>query len=221
MTVLKKITAFLLVMLSLFSVTSCTKQENNRDYDPSEVEAAAEELINKSFILNEILYGKGIGFIPDDSSIIYKKADEKSLLEFGISSIDDLKNKISEVFSEKYIESIEKSDIFTALLDGEVTVSHTRYFEDGEGEDKVFYVNSVYNYALKNPYEYISDVKAIRSEGEFVIVSAAVRATREDGKVRDFDHEIRLIEEDAGWRLASQTYVVYNEYTDIYEDMNK
>jgi hypothetical protein len=74
---------------------------------------------------------------------------------------------------------------------------------------------------LKNSYEYIGSVKAVRSEGDFVIVSATVRATRDGSISKDFKLEIKLIEESEGWRLASPTYKVYNEYTDIYEDMTK
>ena len=99
---------------------------------------------------------------------------------------------------------------------------YARYFEDEDKDGKyTIYVNKYYDFALKNSYEYVGSVKAVRSEGEYVIVSATVKATREDGISRDFNLEIKLIEESEGWRLASPTYKVYNEYTDIYEDMIK
>ncbi len=222
----KKYTASLLLIIFVLSLISCGDKateegKKNREYDAAEVEAAAAELIERSVILNELLYGKGIGYIDDGTTLIYKKADEESLSSFGVSSIADIKSEIEEVFSSSYIATIEKSDIFSPLVDGETTISHTRYFEDGEGEESIFYVNSAYSYVLKNEYEYVSSPKAQRSDGDYVIVRITIRATRSDGKVRDFEHEIKLIEEDAGWRIASQTYVVYNEYTDIYEDMIK
>ena len=107
-------------------------------------------------------------------------------------------------------------------MEDEITKSYARYFEDEDEEGKtVIYVNKSYNFVLKNSYEYIGRVKAERSEGDFVIVSATVRATRDGGISKDFKLEIKLIEESEGWRLASPTYKVYNEYTDIYEDMTK
>ncbi len=216
-----KILSAILLFSVCFSFISCNNEVKNREYDKEEVETAAKSLIEKSLILNEILYGKGIGYIDDESSLIYKTADEKSLESFGVYSVEDIKNEISKVFSSKYIASIEKSDIFTPLVEDDVTIGYARYFEDEKDGKITFYVNSSYNFALKNPYEYIGNIEAIRSEGEYVIVKAIVKATRKDGKIREFEHEIKLIEESAGWRLATSTYVVYNEYTDIYEDMNK
>ncbi len=222
MTAFKKMTALFLIIILCFSLFSCKEEIKNRDYDKAEVEAAARVLIEKSLILNEILYGKGIGYIEDDSALIYKEADKESLKSFGVSSIAEIRDEISQVFSSKYIENIEKSDIFKPLVEDNVTISTTRYFEDGEGEEKVFYVNSAYEYVLKNSYEYLSDITAVRSEGEYVIIKARVKATRsDDGRIKTFDNEIKLIEESAGWRLASTTFVVYNKSTDIYNGIDK
>ncbi len=216
-----KLISTLLLLILCFSVFSCTEEIKNREYNKEEVEAAAKSLIEKSIILNEILYGKGIGYIEDGNTVIYKKADNSSLESLGVSSLSEIRTKISDVFSSKYIESIEKSDIFTPLIEDDVTVGYARYFEDEKDGEVTLYVNSSYRYALKNQYEYIGSISAVRSEGEFVIIKTTVKAIRADGKIREFPHEIKLIEESAGWRLASSTYVVYNEYTDMYEDMNK
>ena len=136
--------------------------------------------------------------------------------------------KLAEVFSSKYIEKkLEGTDVFNSGTDGENIRFYARYYDgtDEDGSDHV-YVNSIYEYDLKNKYEYISEPRAVGSIGDLVIVKATVRATMEKGdvespKTKDIEHEIRLIEENGNWRLYTSTYVVYNEYTDIYENMNK
>ena len=214
--------ALFLLLVLLCSFVSCTEEEYNREYNAKEVEDAAEALIKKSLVLNEILYGKGIGYIEDESTQIYKVADQKSLDKFGIVRLSDIEKMLREVFSKSYIETVYSSDIFTPLVEDEITKMYARYFDDEEKDGKyTIYVNKYYDFVLKNKYEYIGKVKAVRSEGDYVIVSSTVRAEREGGISKDFNLEIKLIEESEGWRLASPTYKVYNEYTDIYEDMTK
>ena len=212
----------ILSLVMTFSLFSYAEEEYNREYNAAEVEAAAEDLIERSLVLNEILYGKGIGYIEDESTSIYKLADENSLKNFEIEHLSDIEPRLREVFSKAYVDTVYSSDIFTPLVEDEITKSYARYFEDEDKEGKsTIYVNKSYNFVLKNSYEHIGNIKAVRSEGDFVIVSATVRATRDGGISKDFELEIKLIEESEGWRLASPTYKVYNEYTDIYEDMTK
>lgn len=229
-----KVKSYFLLVLSLFTLFSlfgCTDESTpptyNREFVASEVEAAAKILIERSIDFNEILYGKGIEYEDDHSNSIYKPAADAALQKYGIRSVEDLKFKLSEVFSSGYIDQINKSDIFNPVVDDGGVRRYTRYFDktDEDGNTKLF-VNAVYDYVLKNTYEYITDPKAVRSSGDVVIVKATVRATIKDEegnvkKARDFDHEIKLVEESSGWRIHSSTYIVYNEYTDIYEEMTK
>ena len=230
-----KAKSYFLLILSLFTLLlliGCTAKQTppptyNREFVASEVEAAAKTLIERSLDFNEILYGKGIEYEADHSNSIYKPASDASLEKYSISTVEDLKSKLSEVFSSGYIDQVNKSDIFNPVVDDGGVRRYTRYFDKTQegGETKLF-VNAVYDYVLKNTYEYITEPKALRSSGDVVIVVATVRATikDEEGKVkktRDFDHEIKLVEEASGWRIHSSTYIVYNEYTDIYEEMTK
>ncbi|MBQ8322103.1 MAG: hypothetical protein IJX92_07045 [Clostridia bacterium] len=223
-----RIIIFLLTLLLSLSLFSCTESTvKNREYDEQEVLLEARELIEKSISLNEILYGDGLSYDEESGIGIYKEATEESLSKYGIADMKDLTEKIEAVFSDSYIKTINSSDIFNPIVDEGVTLSYARYFEDEKETDdpqlkkSIILVNSKYEYTLKNKYEYIGELSVKGSEGEYVIVSSVVRATRADGAVRDFVIEIKLIEETYGWRLSTPTYVVYNEYTDIYEDMIK
>ncbi len=236
----KRVLLIFTIITLLLSLFSCSGNEEeptvtNRNYNKTEVEEAAKALIENSISLNEILYGKGLEWEEDGGVGIYKKATQNSLSHYDIKTVADLKEKLTDVFSSKYIDALNKSDVFSSVKDGETIKHYTRYYDhtekvgEGDGEkteETYLLVNTVYNYPLKNRYEYISEPVAKRAEGEYVIVVATVRATiiGDDGevkKVRDFEHEIKLIEENGNWRLDSGTYIVYNEYTDIYEDMNK
>lgn len=216
----RSVIAVTLLLSLILSLLSC-KEEYNREYNKEEVEHEAMRLINESLILNEIIYGKGIDYIEDDTNLIYKKADKASLEYYKINSLSDIKTRLSSVFSKSYVDAIYRSDIFTPLVEDDVTKRYARYFEEENDGVLDIFVNICYDYALKNSYEYVGGVVADRSVGDYVYVKATVKATREDGKVKEFPIEIRLVEEENGWRLASSTYLVYNEYTDIYEDMTK
>ncbi|MBO5009701.1 MAG: hypothetical protein J6D20_03250 [Clostridia bacterium] len=227
----KRVLLLLTAITLLFSLFSCTDDKDNsvknREYNAAEVEQAAKVLIEKSLSLNEILYGKGLEWEEGDSKEIYKKASSDSLNHYGINTVSELKQKISEVFSTKYIELLNKSDVFSSVKDDDSVRFYTRYFDDeDESGNTCIFVYTEYDYVLKNSYEYITEPKAVRSEGDLVIVKATVRASimGENGqisKVRDFEHEIKMIEENGAWRLDSETYIVYDEYRDKYENMNK
>lgn len=230
----KRRVLLLFVVLSvLFTIFSCSKEEpsevKNREYNAKEVEEAAKILIEKSLPYNEILYGKGLDFDSEDEGMgIYKKATEESLQKYGIKSVEDLKEKLSEIYSSKYIEKkLLSTDIFSSGSDGNNLKFYARYFDEVDEDGNTYvYVNSIYEYDLKNTYEYISEPRATSSIGDLVVIKATVRATMQQSntekpKTKDIEHEIRLIEENGKWLLYSSTYVVYDEYTDIYENMNK
>lgn len=223
----KRIISLFLVLVLALSFFGCKKENDeeqikNREYDKAQVEEAAKILIEKSIAVNEILFGSGLKYDEDDSNSIYKKASASSLESYGVNTVEDIKALAAEVYSSGYMSTVNASDIFSSVSDGENIRFYTRYYND---EDGGIYVNSTYDYVLKNKYEYISDPCAIGSIGDIVTVKVTVRATilgenGEEKKSRDFDHQIKMIEENGEWKLHSSSYIVYNEYTDIYEDMN-
>ena len=217
--VYKRIIATLLIALSLFSLFSC---ERDREYDEEQVLSATRELIDKSYKLNELLWGKGLSF-SDEGIGIYKLATEESLSEYGISTLEDIKNMAREVFSSMYLGIVFNSDVFTSVKIDDVIKSYARYYQkyDEDDEPAGIMVRSDYEYELKGSYEYADALSVIDVEGEIIVVRALATATSENDKTKTFEVDLRLIEEEGGWRLISPTYVVYNEYSDIYEDLKK
>ena len=215
----KKIIAVILSLITLLSLISC---EVDREYDEDEVITAARELVERSYSVNELLWGEGLEF-GEDGVGVYKAATSDSLKKYGIGSVEDMKNKVREVYSSSYSEKIFTSDIFTSVKIDNVIKGYARYSQKyGENDEPTeILVRTDYDFSLKGSYVYKDVFEVVDVEGEIIVISATVTATSHTGNTKDISCELRLIEEESGWRLVSPSYVVYNEYTDIYEDLNK
>ena len=198
--------------------------EIDRDYDETEVLSAAAELINLAEPLNEIYYGKGLD-CHESGLGIYRAARAESLEKYGISSVEELKAKTLEVFSEK-----EASLMFSAVLEplqiDDKIKKYARYYDQKDDDGRVtFMVNSEYEYEMTNSIEYGSNITISDVEGEEIIISIPVTLKRitDEGeeKTKQTAIEVRMIETEEGWRFNDSCFAVYNEYTDILEELNK
>ncbi len=213
-----RIVSLLLLITVLFSLTSC---EKDREYDEGEVLAVAKTLIELSIPLNEIYYGKGLDYNEDDGIGAYKRATSHTLMKYGIDTIDDLRAKTREVFSDSMSLSL-----FGMALDpiysGESIVGYRRYYQeyDEDGNPTTIMVRANYEHFASGVIEYRDGITVKDVEGEIIILSVPVTLTREsDGKTRDTEIEVRLIEEADGWRLHSDTFAVYNDSSDRYDEL--
>lgn len=212
------IISLFLILTSFISLISC---ERDREYDEAEVISAAESLIEKAVIINEIYYGKGIGYDEESGVGIYKRATDESLSEFEISSIDDLRAKTLEVFSDRRANTMF-STVLNSIKDDDVIVHYLRYYQhtDEDGESYIM-VNSQYDYYLKGSIEYQSGIRVKDVRREIIVISVPVKLTSEDGKIKYTEIEVDMIEESDGWRFDSPCDAVYNENTDKYEEIIK
>ena len=120
--------------------------------------------------------------------------------------------------------NISKDDghFFACVKEGDFILSAKWCFEKTiESAQCGIMVKSDYDYPLKNSYTYSDSFAVADVEGEVIVVRALVTVTREDGVVKNENLDIRMIEEVSGWRLLTPTYVVYNKYTEIYDNLNK
>ena len=218
---MKKIISLLTLFALLCSLISCG--EKNREYDESEVKQAAEILISKSAALNQIFWGEGIGYISDSSYSVgyYYPADIFSLYNYGIETVDDLKEKTMEVFSFAYSQNIF-STVLSSLNDGDGIYAYARYYQKySDAEEKVPETIMVYSKALvllKDEVRYNFDtMEVIGSKKETVFVTLTVDVVRgENTQTRAL--KVGLIEEEDGWRIDTPTYMSYVENSD-YEDL--
>ena len=98
--------------------------------------------------------------------------------------------------------------MFSSYGDGDSILGYARYYQ---GFDTLM-VYSKANALLTDTVEYLYDTLTVDgSLGEVVIVSISVTVTRGE-KSQTQTITVDLIEEDAGWRINTPTYIVYNEY---------
>lgn len=216
------VAALLLVALIVWIIVASIKKSNeipDREYDAAEVEAAARVLLEESKLLNYIYWGKGIPYVSDESlsSGSYYAADETYLAEIGISTIQDLRDKTSKVFSDEMCEWIYSTVLSSVYGDASVAgLSRYEQVWGGKNNDEPEYIRvySEADYWLVDEVEYHPSVEALRSKGEKVYVNVLVTVTSPEGKVMNQNLEIALVEEDDGWRLDSPTYArYYEDYT--------
>ena len=212
----RKLILLLTVLLLSLSLVSC---EKDREYDEGEVISAARELLSLAKPINEIYYGKGLEYDPESGNGIYKTALEESLSGFGISSVEELKEKTLRVYSDERA-NLMFNTVLSSISDEGVIKHYTRYYDytDGEGNSFVM-VNSDYNYYLTGEIEYLDGIEVVDVEGEIIVISVPVRLTSVSGKVKNTSLEIRMIEESDGWRFTTASHAVYNESSDAYEDL--
>lgn len=205
-------------VISLSVLTSC---EIDRDYDEAEVIAAAESLIRKSEPLNLIYYGKGFLYTEEGSGI-YKKIDPSECEKYGISTIDELKTRTLEVFSGERAELMFKTHL-SAIQDEDGNILHyARYYQQTSGDESYIMVNEAYDYQMTNgiAYDYGS-IKVYDVEGKVIVVSISVTLTGANSKVKKLELKVKLIEEENGFRICSAAHAVYDENSDVLDDLLK
>ncbi len=208
---MKKTVSIILVLVLLFSLSSC-----DRKYDEEEVRAAACELIAKSEELNYIFWGEGIGYIEDEStsSGYYHRANYVDLDKFGFSTVEEIKNRTRKVFSSDYCDSIF-SAVFSSYGDDDGLYGLARYYQkytdESYTEPECIMVYSKATVLLKDETEYLFDtLKVVGSKKETVYVTISINVTR-DGDTQTHEKKIGLIEEEDGWRIDTPTYMSYIE----------
>lgn len=217
-----KIICILLILSAVFSLAACDSGElPPREYDEAEVLSAARELIEKSVPFNRIYFGEGIRYLDSDGVGAYKPADTEWLAQYGVTTLEDLKNATRQVFSEKYCERVFSTVLSSVSDDDGTVVSYARYYQEvsDKGVPLRIMVLSNYDYYLENPIEYKDDITVFEVVGEIIRLRVPVILTREDGKTKETFIKVDIIEEENGWRLASDTYAIYNESTDRYDEL--
>lgn len=213
---------FLLLLSLIVSLTGCKK---NRKYNAEEVLTSARLLIEKSTLFNEIYYGAGIPYSGDlsEANGIYRKALDDYMDKQAFSTIEELRRLTQEVYSSGLSEIIFSTKL-SSVSDDDGIRSMARYYQkyDGDFSDIPAYimVNSETENLLPDTVEYLYDtLRDLGSEGEKVYVSILARVTNGDGQSQEHTLRIALLEEAAGWRLDSPTYLRYNAELEKYEKL--
>jgi len=179
--------------------------------------SAAAELIEKAKAINELYYGRGFEYDEKYSNGIYSKATDESMELFGVSSVEELKNITYTVFSKKQSKYMIDTVLSSNNYGGQT--KYARYYDYDDNGTKIIMVNRNYDYYLKGSAQYHDGISVKDVVGKEIIISVPVTVISESGKTKDTMIEVRMLEEDEGWRFSSSCDAVYNENTDIYEDL--
>ena len=203
----KIISALILICLFVGTLTSC-----DRDYDETEVRAAAEALIKSSEKLNELFWGEGLAYTEDLNYAdgAYRRATFMSLDEYGVKTVGDIKKLARGTFTTAYCENIF-STLLTSVSDSTGIQLLARYAPRGEGDEETVYVYVEWEPFLTSKVEYLYDtLKVDGAEEETVYVSIDCIVKNSEGNEQRKTLSIALLEEESGWRLDSPTYATYN-----------
>ncbi len=210
---IKRIVSLLLALITVAGLVSCA----DRKYDEEEIKENAELLIEKSIMLNDVYWGRGIEYVDDASASDgdYYEASYIHLKSLGFETIDELKEMTRQTFSKRYSEQIFSTALST-VSDGSYVELLPRYYQKYEDEEmkvpESIMVNSEYEALLLDEVEYLYEtITVLYSRGEIVFFEIDVNVTRGDNKQLQ-TLEIGVVEEDDGWRLYTPTYTTYNEY---------
>ena len=211
---IKKISIILTVVLTFTLLASCGEETTfNREYNAQEVATAAESLIKDSELLNKLLWGEGIKYDALNNlhaSGYYYRADEFSLDDYGVETVDEMEKKIRAVFSEKYSNQIFESSVFSSAADNNGNIVHFSRYQQKMDGDKPEYIQV---YSKWEPFLFDSvayDYSTITDAGVsgntvFVNINCTVTDS-ESGESEKKTLKIALVEQKDGWRLDSPTY---------------
>ncbi len=193
---MKKFICLVLAVVFVFSLASCSGGHSDE-----EIIEAAKTLIEKSYEVNEIYYGKGL---PHTGKSSVGLISEYAIVDSscGYTKVDQLKELAASVYSADYCEHL-----YTIAFEGisndedEDSVSYARYivdFEDNltvrvDAEEKGLILNRTYDFST------ITVEKCVRKSAAVKIQSLV------DGKI-DEVLEIDLVFENGQWRLNTPTY---------------
>ena len=206
---MKRISLLLIFSLMLSLLFSC----GGRNYDEAEVKLAAEDLLEKSIIINEVFYGVGMTADttrPEISTGAYKPVDENYLSRLGVSTIDGLKSLTAEVYTSGLCDIIFRTKLQSVRDGDDNIISYSRYYEKMVNQQKVLMVYTLADTRYENDIEYLYDtLRVIGSEAEFIKIEIQVKLTTFDGFERTESAEFLLLEEENGFRLDTLSFVKY------------
>ncbi len=182
------------------------------DYTDEEIKEKAESLIERSFDLNDIYFGKGLPVSEKDSDEAQKFAEENGFDlgnvqflpvtdESAYSSIDEIKKATAKVYSESYCEYLF-SMAFEGYSseDGSLAV-YARYMEDDSGTLTVR-IDLHENDLPNRTYDYSSMKVKSRKDTSVVVTMDSYL----DGKKEENPVSFTLVKDEKGWRLDTPTY---------------
>ena len=209
----------LLVCTVLLLVPSCKKKDANRTYDEQTVIRETAELISKSDLINRIYWGVGIPICDAENAYNkgkYVEADPAFLEEYGIDSIEKLKEMTSEVYDSVFCETIFQTKLSAVSDSDGSVVSYVRYYQekskDADGREVLgpILVHTEATVYFEKPVVYHTETLAVREvKGDIIYLTLDVTVLDDNNAPVVQSLTVAVIEESVGWRLVNPTYDCY------------
>ena len=201
------ISVCLILAIACLSICSCGVDSK----DP-EIVDAAKALMEKSYALNDIYFGKGLPISAEDSEEAKKFAEDNGFdlqnIQFlpvtedsPYKSIEDMKKATLKVYSEDYCEYLFAMAFEGYSTDDGTAAIYAKYMEDEAGT-LTARIDLAENSLPKRTYDY--DSIKVKSKSDSMAVFSIDSYL--DGKKEDKKVEFTLVFDEDGWRLDTPTY---------------
>ena len=182
------------------------------EYTDEEVKAAAEKLIEASFEINDIYFGKGLPVSAEDSEEAKKFAESNGVdlqnIQFlpvtadsPYQSIDDIKEGTAKVYSAEYCEYLYSMAFEGYSVDNGAAAVFAKYIEDDKGV-LTARIDLADHPLPERTYDYKTmKVKSRKKDSVMVEMESYLNGEKEEGTVT-----FTLVMSEDGWRLDSPTY---------------
>lgn len=204
-----------MTLASLLSLAACG--EVHDEEERAALIARAAELLPEAVRIDDLLYVTGVPLKEGESTTSgYADADMEKLAALGFSSVADIRAKMREIWTERYVSGVERSAIFSSVATEGQMASYA-YVTDAYDKATDTYlgvrVKTPRDEALHmdaTAYD-LSSVTYVSGLKKSVTLSVTARVTNASGEVQERVREIRLaLSEDGVWRLDCGTYNKYS-----------
>lgn len=205
-----RLMAALSALVIMAGLASCA--EEKIEYDESEVVEAAKSLIEASYEINEIYFGRGLPISEEDSEAakeFYEGLDlDMDAVDFlpvteesPYQSVDGIKEATAKVYSGEYCEMLYERAFTGISLENGSAASFARYIEDSKGVLTARLDISETAIELNRTYD-LDTVEVTKTEAKKAEISVDSYV---DGE-KDEKLTFTLVLEEDGWRLDTPTY---------------
>ena len=213
---MKKLLSLILVLTAILTLTACS----NINEDEETLKRQACALIEKSLILNNIYWGKGLSPLPGEQKLSYdhnySKADVSQVEKYGITNMQTLKEYTQSVYTQNECDNIFGTYLtqssYTGTF-GEYTYTevYTRYLSDMSGDLFVREKKDdlIGDSIVEYDYDSVRIKKIKRNTVEFEIDVTVKNSDDETGYRETLPLQMR--KENGSFRLNTPTYCVYDK----------
>lgn len=174
----------------------------------------ARELIPQAVELDALLYVDGIPVSPGvEASGGYVDADAEALAALGFRSVSDIKERMREIYTERYVRNTERSALFSSVFSEGQAVTYA-YVIDVYDKDvfrgvRVLAERSEVLRMDRTSYD-LTTLTVTSTAKKSAKLSVLVTVTNADGESQTRTRELTLsMDTDGTWRLDSGTYMKY------------